>query len=252
MPIELAIPEQLRPPRLGPSSAELTDRGRAILDALGDIFLDEGFMHLTIGDLAERLHCSRRTLYALAPNRSELVLIVLDRRLRRIGRKAGEYLRTIDDPMELLKKFMLAGQSEIHQATAQYAEDTARTPAVERLNADHFRYHTAILGAILEHGIAEGTFRPVNTRLVAETVDAAFNRFRDPSFRREVGLNFEEANALLVDLLRFGLQVASDPDAGGDVRGPSGRRSAASKGRPVRKAAGSPAAKRSGARARPI
>src|ERR1700677_3482135 len=108
--MEFEFPEALRPPVLGPSGVNLTDRGREILDELGDIFLEEGFTHLTISDLAARLRCSRRTLYELAPNRTELVLVALSRRLRRIGRVAAQYVTTVQEPFELLTRFMLAGQ----------------------------------------------------------------------------------------------------------------------------------------------
>lgn len=202
--------EALRPPRLGPSGSELTDRGREILDLLGHMFVEEGFSHLTISDLASRLECSRRTLYELAPNRSELVLVAIDRRLRRIGRVAAEYLRTIDEPFDLLTRFMLVGRSEIHLASHRFSEDVARTPAAARLVDAHLRYHVAIVRSILEHGIERGTFRPVNTRVVAEIIDGAFAKFNGPDFLRESQMTFEDATEELVDLLRHALR----PDSG--------------------------------------
>ena len=40
-------------------------RREELLDRLVELFLAEGFRHLTLGDLAARLHCSKSTLYAL-------------------------------------------------------------------------------------------------------------------------------------------------------------------------------------------
>jgi hypothetical protein len=65
----------------------LTDRQRQILDHLGQMF-DGGFAHLTMAEIASRSNCSLRTLYGLAPSRDELVLIVVDRNLWRVGRTA--------------------------------------------------------------------------------------------------------------------------------------------------------------------
>jgi AcrR family transcriptional regulator len=58
---------------------ELTDRQREILDEMEDLVAG-GFADLTMAELAARLNCSLRTLYALAPSRDELVLIVIDHR----------------------------------------------------------------------------------------------------------------------------------------------------------------------------
>ena len=48
---------------------------------------DEGFADLTMAEIASRLNCSLRTLYTLASSRDELVLIVVDRSLWRVGRQ---------------------------------------------------------------------------------------------------------------------------------------------------------------------
>ena len=60
--------------------ASLTQRQREILDELGAVF-DDGFVHMTMADLAKQMNCSLRTLYGLAPSRDELVLLVVDRNL---------------------------------------------------------------------------------------------------------------------------------------------------------------------------
>ena len=54
-------------------------RGSELLDALEDMVLREGFASLGVSAIANRLSCSKRTLYDLAPSKRELVLLVLDR-----------------------------------------------------------------------------------------------------------------------------------------------------------------------------
>ncbi|MCU1500869.1 MAG: TetR/AcrR family transcriptional regulator, partial [Ilumatobacteraceae bacterium] len=56
----------------GPTD-QWTARRIELWDQLGVLFLQDGFRNLTIGDLAARLNCSRRTLYSLAENREDLV-----------------------------------------------------------------------------------------------------------------------------------------------------------------------------------
>ncbi|MCF8589855.1 TetR/AcrR family transcriptional regulator [Gordonia liuliyuniae] len=205
---EFSLPVHLRPPALGPK--DLSSRAAQILDEMGNVFITEGFKHLTIADLASRLQCSRRTLYEIAPNRTELVLIAIDRRLRRVGRVGAERLHSITDPRELLEQYMLAGQSEVYRTDVRFTEDAARDPAVTRLMTDHFRYHVAIVQAIIEYGIDQGAFRKVNTRVVAEVIDASLARFADPDFgHATAGMTFEDATTELVPLLLAGIDVAS-------------------------------------------
>lgn len=204
--VEFQIPRHLRPPALSP--AKLSPRQQEILDDMGNIFISEGFRHLTIADLSARLQCSRRTLYEIAPNRTELVLIAIDRRLRRVGRRGAESLKTIDDPRELLQQYMLAGQSELYFTDVRFTEDAADDPAVGRLMTNHFRYHVAVVQAIIDYGIQRGAFRSIDTRVVAEVIGASLARFADPDFgHHTAGLTFEDASRELVSLLLTGLDA---------------------------------------------
>ena len=51
----------------------------ALLDSLVDILVAEGFSDWKMGVLASRLSCSRSTLYKLAPSKTELIVLVLNR-----------------------------------------------------------------------------------------------------------------------------------------------------------------------------
>ena len=47
------------------------------LGPLVGLLLREGFADLTIEELASRLHCSKTTLYQLAPSKAELVTVAV-------------------------------------------------------------------------------------------------------------------------------------------------------------------------------
>jgi AcrR family transcriptional regulator len=198
--------EDLRPPRLGPPSARLTDRQREILDGLEEIIITEGFRHLTVGSLASRLHCSRATMYELAPTKDELVLVVLDRRLRRVGHFGARALATEAEPGDRLEAFMLAG-AELRPESLRLTDDIAAHPAAQRLLNEHWRYATAIIEEIIADGMARGAFRPVNARIIAEIVDASLGRFGDPGVQRATSCDLMELTADLVALLRQGLEA---------------------------------------------
>ena len=54
-----------------------TARQVDLLERLVALMVAEGFAQFTLDDLAERLHCSKTTLYALASSKQELVVEVV-------------------------------------------------------------------------------------------------------------------------------------------------------------------------------
>jgi AcrR family transcriptional regulator len=201
----------LRPPRLGPSASELTPRGRELLDKLEELIVEEGFASLTVEEIAARLRCSRSTLYDLAPSKDELVLVVIDRRLRRIGRLKQERIADIADPAERLKVVIASKDLRIQVTSLRFMEDVSRTPAAQRLIADHLRYGVALLRDVIDEGIASGRFRQLDSRIVAETIDAGLERIQRPDLLRETGATFDDATEELTELLVSGLLAAPAP-----------------------------------------
>ena len=59
------------------ATVTFSPRQHQILGALSRIIVKEGFEELTVAVLADRLRCSRRTLYTLAPSRDALVVGVV-------------------------------------------------------------------------------------------------------------------------------------------------------------------------------
>ena len=49
------------------------------LNGLTDLFLAEGVRNLTVGDIVERMHCSRRRLYGVAWTKEEIFCAMVDR-----------------------------------------------------------------------------------------------------------------------------------------------------------------------------
>src|SRR5512139_919126 len=64
------------------SRGRRTARQVDLLDRLVELMAAEGFSQLTLDDLAERLRCSKTTLYALAPTKQQLVVEVVKQYFR--------------------------------------------------------------------------------------------------------------------------------------------------------------------------
>jgi AcrR family transcriptional regulator len=129
------FPSVRAPKPILPAEAErqLTARQRQLLDELEKQVATEGLTDLTMAEIAAQLNCSLRTLYGLAPSRDELVLMVVDRSLRRIGRAAVESLDPDMSPLEALRAYLQAANEAVQPSTVAYSRELARIPGAKRL-----------------------------------------------------------------------------------------------------------------------
>jgi AcrR family transcriptional regulator len=135
--------------------AALTDRQREILDELGTIF-NKGFIELTMADLAAALNCSLRTLYGLAQSRNELVLMVLDRNLRKIGRAAHA---AVDDDMsglDAVRAYLSAGNTAVADVTPELGADMAVVAGGLEMWEAHEEYLISVTAALLDGDVPHG------------------------------------------------------------------------------------------------
>lgn len=186
-------------------------RREEILDQLERIFLTEGFRALTVGLLADRLRCSRSTLYGLAPTKEELFLLVEDRILRRVGRDARRSARACEDPGDRVSAFLAGTISSLQTVGSAFLDDVFAYSPARQLFDQHQRGAVSTLCQLIEAGIEAGAFKGVNPTLAAAALDAAVHRIRDPEFLRETGLAPSEAFAQVSQLLREGLVRQSGP-----------------------------------------
>jgi AcrR family transcriptional regulator len=188
-----------------------TRRQEAILDHLEQLFLADGFRHLTLQDLTDELHCSRTILYALAPTKEELTLVVIDRWLRKIGAALNAAVDGAKTPDQQLEAALdaVAGASE--SATNRFMSDTASYGPTNELHMRHSRYLRHRLQDIVEDGLTTGTFRPVDARFAAEVVNMVITEISDGTLLERTGLKSTEAIIELKELLFRGLLHRPEP-----------------------------------------
>jgi AcrR family transcriptional regulator len=204
-----------------------TDRQSELLDALEEVFLEEGFTHLTIGEMVARLRCSRRTIYSLAPSREELILIVVDRLLHRIGREAHASAQSHADPSEAIEAYLTRSVTTLARATPAFNEDVDSYLPTRQLYERHLTVALRELAGFVADGVSRGIFRPLNPGLTAEVLAAAVERIRRPDVLGRVGVSQRDAIQELRELIRHGMLVPGADGAAAKVRPPPARRSPA-------------------------
>jgi AcrR family transcriptional regulator len=182
----------------------LTDRQRQLLDEMEHLFA-AGFADLTMAELAARLNCSLRTLYALAPSRDELVLMVVDRHLWRVGRSAREALREDLAPLDAVRAYLEAATVAVSGWTEAFARDLAAVPAARQLEEGHNEYLFDVTRTLLDLAVERGDIADVDTAAVARVLAGLGRFFARPWVMPTLRSSPKEAADAVMDLILRGL-----------------------------------------------
>lgn len=184
-----------------------TPRQEKLLADLEALILAEGFADLTVAGLAGRLHCSRRTLYEVADSKEDLVLLVLDRILHRVGAAAHEASTAATLRLDRIQAYLLASLPELRRISMQFATDIEQLPSAHSLIRRHYSYAARSIEAIIVEGQQAGEFVGANPAVVVETIRAGAESLLNPDVLRRTKLSYAQALEELTMLLARGLRA---------------------------------------------
>ena len=193
------------PRRIQVNEANLSPRLAHVLRELEYVIVGEGFLHLNTDVLAQRVRCSKRSLYTLAPTRKELLQLLIGRVLDRTDRYLSRIAAAAPDPRTGLAQYMNAIVRASRPASVRFLRDLTAFPPGMRLVQQHQRRTFDRLEQIIRDGIKAGVFNDINPKLVAELIAMAAPRLVDPGFQRKLGLDLAESYEELSMLLNHGL-----------------------------------------------
>jgi AcrR family transcriptional regulator len=200
VPGSVAARRRPRPLLSQRAEAQLGQRHREVLDQLEALFLADGFSGFSVRELAAHVGCSRRTLYEVAPSKDELVLIVLDRFLHRVGRAALDSIDTSRSFADQITAYFLGGV-ELQRLTHLFGEELADDAAARRLFDRHYGFVMAVTEELVADGVAAGEFRAVDPAIVAGVLAGTGMFFNQPSVQSDIGLDLEPAIEGALDLV---------------------------------------------------
>jgi AcrR family transcriptional regulator len=184
----------------------LSARQEEVLDVVEAVFLREGIRGVRIGELAAEASCSRSTLYELAPSKEGLLLLVLDRMMRRIMRRGAQAIEEATDPVDRVRAMMTSGALDLAALGPRFLEAIRRHPPARLLFDRRMADGRDTLERLIEEAISAGQLRPVNVPVVAEALIAVVLRFTDPEFVRSRRASSTRDLAELVDIFLDGLR----------------------------------------------
>ncbi|MBI3224087.1 MAG: TetR/AcrR family transcriptional regulator [Mycolicibacterium cosmeticum] len=182
-----------------------TRRQTALFDDLLTLFLAEGFSHLTLDEIAARLHCSKSTLYTLASGKDELVRRVTVHFFKRATTAVETALK--ETRRERISAYLTAVGEELAVASDVFMTDlNAFAPAREVYEANT-RAAAQRVRELIEDGVGDGAYRKVHASFAADLIATMMVRIQQRDVRTATGLSDAEAYAELATLLTNGLRA---------------------------------------------
>ena len=192
-----------------PQRSGITRRGAArrteLLDALVELLLAEGFASFTLDDLAARLHCSKRTLYALAGSKEQLVRAAVVHFFRNATVAVEEATAAVPEPAARITAYLQAVAAALRPASAAFIDDVAAFAPAAEVYERNTQAAARRIRAFVDEGVAAGAFRDVHTGFVADVVASTMVRIQQRQVAAATGLSDADAYTELAALVTTGL-----------------------------------------------
>jgi len=190
-----------------PADARLTRRQAELLDQLEALFLAEGFARFTLDDLAERLRCSKSTLYALAVSKEGLAHRVVKHFFRKATDAVEAQTVTEADPALRVTAYLSAVARALAPAGPAFHRDLDSFAPGREIYERNTALAADRVRELIAEGVAQGRFRDVHPALIADTVTTLMFRIGRGETTRATGLDDATAYRELATLLLHGITL---------------------------------------------
>ena len=178
-----------------------TRRQWELLDQLQGLFLAEGFAPFTMEDLAVRLHCSKATLYALAPSKEQLAVTVLRHYFAGAAARVEASIAGVDDVRERIGRYLASVGTEMRLASSELIADLEAFAPTREIYERNTRAAADRIRDFVAEGVSNDIFGDVNAAFLAEVISATLAAIQRGDVRRRTGLSDAESFTELSSLV---------------------------------------------------
>jgi AcrR family transcriptional regulator len=180
-------------------------RREEIVRQLRDLFLSEGFARFSIADLADRLRCSRSTLYAVAPSKEQLVVAVVRSYFQAAAERIEARVAGAEDARARLSTYLAAVAAELEPVSAEFFADLAAFGPANDVYRENTWFAAQRVRSLVADGIGAGVLRPAHASFVGAAVASVMGAIQRGEVQTATGLTAADAYRELADLVLGGL-----------------------------------------------
>jgi AcrR family transcriptional regulator len=185
-----------------------TARQRALLAELEELFLAEGFAQFTLDDLAARMHCSKSTLYAIAPSKEQLAVKVVAHFFKGAAEQIEARIARLAHPRAILQEYLASVSEYLNRASPIFMADIAEFGPARATYEMNSRAAADRIRSFIAKGVEDGVFRDVHAGLIAEMAGWLIEGIQTGVVGSRAAVSDAEAFTALADLLIGGLAAS--------------------------------------------
>jgi AcrR family transcriptional regulator len=182
-----------------------TARKEELLDRLLALFLAEGFHGLTLDALAQRLRCSKTTLYSLGYSKDEVILNTVKHFSRTGTEEIERKTANASDPTDRVITYLNAVAEALRPGSPQFYADLSAHPGTRALYELNTEAAADRLRQLIAEGVDAGAFRDVHAAFVADVASTTIARIQTGEIADRVGLSTADAFSELAALILGGI-----------------------------------------------
>lgn len=191
---------------MDPRSSFATTRRTELFDALVDLFLAEGFAHLTLDVIAARLKCSKSTLYTLASSKEQLVTSATKHFFKRATEQVEAKVAAAGSGDRIAVYLTAVGET-LAAASEQFMNDLDAFAPAREVYERNTRIAADRVQGLITEGVADGDFRGVNATFAADLAATMMVRIQQGRVRAATGLDDAHAYRELASILTSGVSA---------------------------------------------
>lgn len=193
---------------LAPDKERLSIRQAQIREQMLELFLEEGFIHFTVGDVAQRLSCSKATIYTIADSKEQLVTSVIRLFFKRAAGAVELAVGTEQTPATRVGAYLENIAAALRPASTRFMTDLYAYKPARLIYEFNTRIAASRIKDMVEDGVATGAFRPVNAAFVGEVVAAVIVRIHHGDIAAASGFSDADAFAELGRIILTGVSTS--------------------------------------------
>ncbi|MFD6856180.1 TetR/AcrR family transcriptional regulator [Rhodococcus sp. NPDC060090] len=183
-----------------------TARRTELFDGLVELFLAEGFAHLTLDAIAARLQCSKSTLYTLAGSKEQLVTAATKHFFKRATEQVEAKVAAAGT-RDRIAAYLTAVGEALAAASEQFMNDLDAFAPAREVYERNTRIAARRVQELITLGVADGDFRGVNAEFAADLAATMMVRIQQGRVRAATGLDDANAYRELTSILTTGISV---------------------------------------------